>query len=553
MKKLILTLFIFLGLHPLIKAQNVLDMQSWTMGTGTTGAFNQNGKTIENERIWGEGPQGQRAILWEAKPEGESNDDGGFNHSSFAIDHTKMYRFSIWLKKTNSTDGISYFGTDNVNDLNGGPHSNPYFWSGDLPELNKWYLLVGYVHGSGDASTTYYGGIYDGSNGTKVVDIPDYQFAVGATWTYIRAYLYYDTNVNDRQYFYAPRVEVVNGDEPSIKTLLATTSNLNDRTNWSTSGLLKDMVVTQLGWRNYGNNHTIIDMSNGIAPNGTSHNAENAEVPWQTTFPSLMGWNGTNTFGIRVENAKIADNTKSLAGVPSDFSGYGNGIQWLVGSNNSDGKINPFAPASVKSFLATTLQDVTAAGNISTNNIRINSFQNAIPELGALNYKLYLANDDNGYGMQFGVLNVGDGYIQQQRGDGGATAYNLLFNPSGGNVGIGTTLPSERLTVNGKIKANEIRVNGNGAPDYVFEESYKIGTLEELEAYIKKNKHLPEIPSAKEFERDGIAVGDMNKLLLKKIEELTLHLIEKDKALKEQLRINKDFETRLLKLEQGNK
>jgi len=74
-----------------------------------------------------------------------------------------------------------------------------------------------------------------------------------------------------------------------------------------------------------------------------------------------------------------------------------------------------------------------------------------------------------------------------------------------------------------------------------------------VESYIKRNKHLPEVPSAKEFERDGMAVGEMNKLLLKKIEELTLHLIEKDKELKGQLKINKDFETRLLKLEQRNK
>ncbi|MBT2564398.1 hypothetical protein J7E50_06830 [Pedobacter sp. ISL-68] len=100
-----------------------------------------------------------------------------------------------------------------------------------------------------------------------------------------------------------------------------------------------------------------------------------------------------------------------------------------------------------------------------------------------------------------------------------------------GNVGIGITNPSERLTVNGKIKANEIRVDGNGQPDYVFEEGYKISSLRETEQYIKLNKHLPEIPSAADAAKNGIALGEMNKLLLKKIEELTLHLIEKDKQL----------------------
>ncbi len=117
---------------------------------------------------------------------------------------------------------------------------------------------------------------------------------------------------------------------------------------------------------------------------------------------------------------------------------------------------------------------------------------------------------------------------------------------SNGNIGIGIMQPMERLSVNGKIKASEIRVDGAGAPDYVFDESYKVPTLAEVESYIKINKHLPEVPSAKEFERDGMAVGEMNKLLLKKIEELTLHLIEKDKTLR-------DVQERLLKLEKNKK
>lgn len=96
--------------------------------------------------------------------------------------------------------------------------------------------------------------------------------------------------------------------------------------------------------------------------------------------------------------------------------------------------------------------------------------------------------------------------------------------------------------VNGKIKANEIRVDGAGTPDYVFEEDYKKLSLKEIEQYIKKNKHLPEIASADEAAENGIARGEMTKLLLKKIEKLTLHLIEKDKVLI-------DMQERLLKLE----
>lgn len=111
-----------------------------------------------------------------------------------------------------------------------------------------------------------------------------------------------------------------------------------------------------------------------------------------------------------------------------------------------------------------------------------------------------------------------------------------------GNVGIGTLSPSEKLTVIGKIKASEIRVNTTGMPDYVFQPDYKQLTLPEIEKYIQQHKHLPEIPSAAEAEKNGLELGEMNKLLLKKIEELTLFLIEKEKE-------NKLMSDRLNKIE----
>ncbi len=111
---------------------------------------------------------------------------------------------------------------------------------------------------------------------------------------------------------------------------------------------------------------------------------------------------------------------------------------------------------------------------------------------------------------------------------------DLLISPTGGNVAIGTTAARERLSVNGKIRAHEIKVEASNWPDYVFEENYKIEKLEALESYIKTNKHLPEMPTAKEVELNGVALGEMNKLLLKKLEELTLHLIEQQKQINEQ-------------------
>ncbi|RXG11374.1 hypothetical protein DSM03_11711 [Leeuwenhoekiella aestuarii] len=83
-----------------------------------------------------------------------------------------------------------------------------------------------------------------------------------------------------------------------------------------------------------------------------------------------------------------------------------------------------------------------------------------------------------------------------------------------------------RLDVNGNLRTKEVKVEIFNGPDYVFESDYKLRELIEVEQYLKKYKHLPEVPSAKEMENDGIEVGKMNMLLLKKIEELTLYQIE---------------------------
>lgn len=100
-----------------------------------------------------------------------------------------------------------------------------------------------------------------------------------------------------------------------------------------------------------------------------------------------------------------------------------------------------------------------------------------------------------------------------------------------GKVGIGTESPDEALTVKGNIHTREIRVDLKGAiaPDYVFSNDYDLRKLSEVEDYIHENRHLPEVPSASEMEERGINLKEMNLLLLKKVEELTLYMIEQNK------------------------
>lgn len=116
--------------------------------------------------------------------------------------------------------------------------------------------------------------------------------------------------------------------------------------------------------------------------------------------------------------------------------------------------------------------------------------------------------------------------------------YSTELTVSGkGDVGIGTTTPREKLSVNGKIRAQEIKVEASNWPDYVFDEGYKVGTLRDLESYIKVHKHLPEIPAAREIATNGLALGEMVRLQQQKIEELTLFLIEHEHKMNEQSKI----------------
>ncbi|MEO6731535.1 MAG: hypothetical protein ABIN01_09980 [Ferruginibacter sp.] len=99
-----------------------------------------------------------------------------------------------------------------------------------------------------------------------------------------------------------------------------------------------------------------------------------------------------------------------------------------------------------------------------------------------------------------------------------------------GNVGINTDNPTYKLSVNGDIRSKEIVVE-TGWADYVFEEKYKLTPLNEVEKYIVENKHLPGIPSALDIQTNGLMVGDTQKKMMEKIEELTLYLIEQTKEI----------------------
>ncbi|MCX2495306.1 hypothetical protein OQX63_17580 [Pedobacter sp. PF22-3] len=143
-------------------------------------------------------------------------------------------------------------------------------------------------------------------------------------------------------------------------------------------------------------------------------------------------------------------------------------------------------------------------------------------KMGTSNGVFKLLAMDNGFGGHTGSFSdTNNPYV-----------FSFLQN---GNVGIGTANPQDKLTVAGNIGAREIKVSTNAGADFVFEPDYKLPDLTELEKFVKTNKHLPEIPTAKQMVDEGVNLGELNIKLLQKVEELTLHLIEKDKTLTAQL------------------
>ncbi|MFH0845891.1 MAG: LamG domain-containing protein [Patescibacteria group bacterium] len=213
----------------------IINYRTWKEGqTGSVGIFGQNGSTSENYRIIDTDPWGRPAVVWEARADAVSGADGGWNTSNFAIDQTKMYRFSTWIRRTVLGNGTYYMGVYGKNSAgtnigvlnrsNGAVNTNPYFRATSGTEIlstSSWFLLVAHVwpEGSGTGSVYTDTGLYN-TSGNKIATPIDFVWQGGTSLGIHRTYLYYSTNTDTRQQWIYPRVDIIDGTEPSIQDLL---------------------------------------------------------------------------------------------------------------------------------------------------------------------------------------------------------------------------------------------------------------------------------------------------------------------------------------------
>jgi len=289
------------------------------------------------------------------------------------------------------------------------------------------------------------------------------------------------------------------------------------------TGINSTLVASALGYTPLAGNQTVtvsgdatgsgttaisLNLANSGVAAGTYNN-----VTVDTKGRVLTGSNTNYLTGITTEQVQGALGYSPLAGnqtvtVSGDATGSGATAISLTLANSG--------------VAAGTYNNVTVdtKGRVLTGS-NTNYLTGITPEQvqGALGYTPYNSTNPSGY---ITLSNL-SGYLPTT---GGTITGSFLVQ---GNVGIGTANPDQRLTVKGKIHAEEVIIDLAVPADYVFKPDYKLMPLRLVEQFVKTNSHLPEIPSASEITKNGLSMGEMQNKLLQKVEELTLYLIEQQK------------------------
>lgn len=224
----------------------------------------------------------------------------------------------------------------------------------------------------------------------------------------------------------------------------------------------------------------------------------------------------------------------------------------IVSNSASDGALRIYSPMTGQVFTGSQFLDIDKeaiqARKVGTfpnftkseQNLKLNPFGGNVgigTSTDAITSTLYVkksTNSPDGTAVIKGTTHFShfhygtneDTYIRGGK-DGSHVVLNDVPN---GNVGIGVYPSTYKLEVNGTTRSKEVIVE-TGWADYVFEENYKLRSIDEMEAFVKANKHLPNIPKASDIETNGLKVGETNKAMMEKIEELALYIIQLKKEI----------------------
>jgi hypothetical protein len=419
---------LYLDPKDMLPHNSVLQMTHWYTGSGSVSSrdlflgeftYGQNGGTNENERVYAENPFGVDSIVWETRCSGNGNDDGGWNSEGFTIDNRKMYRFSVWVKRTSSTAsgnfylGLGDYGTQ-LQIANSAAAGNPYWDCPGVSVFNQsqWYLVVGHVF---PFDTSYTGrhpdsGVYVRGQRQRVRDINgcnvgnDVKWASNASNTYHRCYHYYSGDSTTRLQFWDPRIEVCDGTEPSISELLSGEQHIwHDRSGNTNHCYWNNAPRVQATSSRYGDNESIGPslIFDGARTFGTIKN-----IQFSSEQTIMMTLNHNYTSGRRNPW------NQAYGGYGTWTHEQGENISWYFGDAGANaspylGHGSPSTPRNQWNILA-------SARSTSTYQWFLNGYSSALQS----NPYADLANDGN-------EILIGNGYAGFWQGNmGPVLAYN---------------------------------------------------------------------------------------------------------------------------------